>query len=186
MQIGFDYEKAHEKIIKFILKCNDYDQNAGLEIVMIKKLINKINFNVMLELVQGYENKIEECRVQPLKHAIKEYDVKSKNARENALEKERDTSIKHYRICALMKNDITLTRLMQETIRVADVKETEKKCGEHKLGCEYDFVDKDTQNAFNLKNDTAFIMKCSYGHNYFELRNSMINNSMLEAHFTRC
>ena len=48
MPIEFDCKKAHKKIIKLVLKYNECAQEAGSEIVMIRKFINKIKFNVTL------------------------------------------------------------------------------------------------------------------------------------------
>ena len=57
--IGFDCKKAHKKIIKEILKSNEYAKEARSEIAMIKKLLDKIKFNVVLKLMRGHEDEIE-------------------------------------------------------------------------------------------------------------------------------
>ena len=63
--------------------------------------------------------------------------------REKVLERKSDTNVKHYSMHALMKNNIILSRSMQETLRIVDAREAEKKCGEMKLGHKYDFVNKE-------------------------------------------
>ena len=43
-----------------ILKSNEYAQEAGAEISMIKRLLRKIKFDVNIHLVCGHENEIEQ------------------------------------------------------------------------------------------------------------------------------
>ena len=57
--MGFDYERGHKKIVKSLLKSNEHAKEAWGEIAMIKKLLNKIKFNVTLKLVRRYEDEIE-------------------------------------------------------------------------------------------------------------------------------
>ena len=52
--IGFDYRKSHNKIIKDIKKTSDYVQEAGAEIVMIKKEIKKIKFEVEIKHIKSH------------------------------------------------------------------------------------------------------------------------------------
>ena len=59
MTIGFDCKRGCKKIVKSLLTSNEYAKEAGKEIVMIKKLLNKIKFNVTLKLVRRYEDEIE-------------------------------------------------------------------------------------------------------------------------------
>jgi len=54
-----------------------------------------------------------------------------------------DTNIKYYGMYALMKDEIILTRSIQETLRIVDAKEAEKQYGIEKLGYRYEFVDKE-------------------------------------------
>lgn len=84
-----------------------------------------------------------------------------------------------------MRNKNIISRSIQETLRIVDAKEDEKKHGECKLGCKYEFVDKEAQNAFNPRNATTSMMKCAHGHNHFGLRDSMTNNNVIEKCFPR-
>ena len=61
--IGFDYKKAHSKNVKCLLKSNEYAKEAGGEIAMIKKLLVKIKFNVVMKLVKGHEKEIEQYQM---------------------------------------------------------------------------------------------------------------------------
>ena len=51
VKIGFDNRKHHCKIVYSLKKSNVYAQEAGAEIAMIKKLLNKIQFEVEIILV---------------------------------------------------------------------------------------------------------------------------------------
>ena len=44
-----------------------------------------------MKLVKGHEEEIEQHQLQPLKHLIREYDVKAKKEREEALNRDRKT-----------------------------------------------------------------------------------------------
>ena len=37
-----------------------------------------------------------------------------------------------------------------------------------------------------MKKVTTSMIKCAYGYNYYRLRNTMINNDIVEAHCSRC
>ena len=89
-------------------------------------------------------------------------------------------------MCALKKNIILLSRSMQETIRIINAKKAEEKHGEKKMNYKHDFVDKEARNSFNPKTVTVSMMKCAHRHNHFGLRDSLINNNMIEAHCPRC
>ena len=67
-----------------------------------------------------------------------------------------------------------------------DAKEAEKEYGVEKLKYKYEFVDKEARNAFNPKKVTSSMIKCAYGYNHFGLRDSLINNNMIDAHCPRC
>ena len=52
-------QKGTCKDYEMFIKSNEYAKEAGGEIVMIKKLLVKIKFNVVLKLVKGHEEEIE-------------------------------------------------------------------------------------------------------------------------------
>ena len=66
-----------------------------------------------------------------------------------------------------------------------DAKEAEKEYGVEKLKYKYEFVDKEARNAFNPKKVTSSMIKCVHGYNHFGLRDSLINNNMIDAHCPR-
>ena len=53
--IGIDYKCAHRKIDREIRKSNEYAQESGAEIAMIKQLLKKMNFEVEIKLMKGHE-----------------------------------------------------------------------------------------------------------------------------------
>ena len=94
IRIGFDCKKSHKKIVKSILKYNLCAQEAGGEIAMIKTLPNRIKFNVVLQLVRGHEINIRNYQTQPIKHLIKECNIKSREVRASVLKRENNTNAK--------------------------------------------------------------------------------------------
>lgn len=74
---------------------------------------------------------------------------------------------------------------MQETIRIIDAKKAEEKHGEKKMNYKCNFVDKEARNSFNPKTVAVPMLKCAPGYNHFGLRDSLINNNMIEAHCPR-
>ena len=41
-------------------------------------------------------------------------------------------------------------------------------------------------STFQMNKVTTSMIKYSYGYNYYGLRDAMINNDMVEAHYPRC
>jgi len=184
--IGFDCKKAHKKIVKLLLKSNEYAKEAGGEIATIKKLLSKIRFNVVLKLVRGHEEEIEQYQLQPLKHLIRECDMKAKKEREDVMNRDRDTNIKYYGSYALKKENVVLSRSIQESVRIIDSKKAEKEYGREKMKYKYNFVDADVRNAFNSKKVTTSMMTCAHGFNHYGLRDTLINKNMIDAYCPRC
>ena len=100
-------------------------------------------------------------------------------------DKENDTNVKHLGMHAFVKNGNMLSRSTQEMLRIIDAKKLEEKHGEKKLGYEHEHVYKEARNAFNPKNITTSIIKCAHGCNHFSLRDSMINNNIIDAYCLR-
>jgi len=93
---------------------------------MIKRLLRKIKFDININLVCRHENEIEQYRLQPLKHLIKECDLKSRYAREEVLRNESITNVKYYSSYALMLKDNIISRSIQEVIRIVDAKKAKR------------------------------------------------------------
>jgi len=67
-----------KKIVKKIMRSNMLAQEARAKILMIKKLIGKMKFEVKIQLVKEHEDQIGQYNTNPLKHLIKEYDEKAR------------------------------------------------------------------------------------------------------------
>ena len=186
IKIGFDYKKGQKKIVSAILKCNECTQEAGGEIAMIKRLLERIKFEVSIILVRGHEENIEQHQIQPLKHLLKECDNQARKERENLSTRDRDANMKYCRMCALMREDIALSRSAQETIRIIDTREAERAYGEDKLKHKCDCIDSEARNAFDPKKVAASMIKCTHGYNHCGLRDTLINKNMIEACCPRC
>ena len=176
----------YKKIINEILKCNEYAKEARSEISMIKRLFDKIKFNVVLQLMRGHEESIERYQTQPLKHLIRECDTNAKEERLNAMHRERDANVKYFGSYAIMKDRVVLSRSIQEIVRIIDSKKAEENYGREKLKYKYDFVDAEARNVFNSKKVTTSMMKCAHGFNHYGLRDSLINNNMIDDSCPRC
>ena len=66
------------------------------------------------------------------------------------------------------------------------MKEYERRYAKKKLGYKYDFIDTKARNLFNSNEVTPSIIKYAHRFNHFGLRDSMINNNMVEAYCLRC
>jgi len=120
-----------------------------------------------------------------LKYLIKECDLKSRYAREEVLRNESITNVKYYDCYDLMRKENIISRSIQEVTRIVDAKKAERQYGQKKLGYKYDFVDLEAQNASRSNDIIPSIVKYAHGFNHFGLRDSMINNNMIEAYCSR-
>jgi len=100
---------------------------------------------------------------------------------ENAHRKESITNIKFYGCYGLMYNGNIALRTIQETIRIIDARKYEKEYNKKKLEYRYDFVDYKARNVFLIKEVIPLLIKYSYGYNHYGLRDSLINDNMVEA-----
>ena len=57
LEIGFYNRRHHRNILEELRKSNAHKLEAGAEIAIIKKLMRKIKFEVVIKLIRGY-NKI--------------------------------------------------------------------------------------------------------------------------------
>ena len=61
-----------------IYKHNTYAQEAGSEVAMIKKLLQKIKFDVEISLEKGHGKIIGSYQINPLKYLLRECDKTSR------------------------------------------------------------------------------------------------------------
>ena len=73
---------------------------------MIKRLLQKIRFDVEIKLTQGYENNIGLCQQYPLKHLMHEYDIRAKKTREEINCRENKSNVKFHRYHRLKRRKI--------------------------------------------------------------------------------
>lgn len=186
IKIGFDYKKGQRKIVNKIFKCNEYAKEAGGEIAMIKQLLGRIKFEVSITFIRSHNENVGQYVDQPLKHIIKECDDQARKEREKLSVRDRDTNIKYYGMHALMRDNVVLSRSVQETIRIIDARDAERAYGKDKLKHNYDSIDLEARNAFDPNKLTASAIKCAYGYNHYGLRDALINKNMIEAYCPRC
>ena len=77
-------------------------------------------------------------------------------------------------------------RSIKEVIRIIDVREEEKKYVNKKFRYKADFIDIEARNSFQMSKVTISMIKYANGYNYYELRDVMINNYMVEAYYLKC
>lgn len=175
INIGFDLRKAHKKIIKNIKKSNEYVEESGAEISRIKNLLQKIKFDISR---QG--------NGLTIKHSIKECDKKAKITRLRIMRNRRVTNAKCCGNYSLMCKGIVASRAVQEVVRIIDSKKAEEQYQKRKLGCKYDFIDKNARNSFKASKATPSIIKCAHGFNHYGVRESMFNDNMIDEQCPRC
>ena len=141
--VGFDHRKACEKIVSQIRRTNDYAQESGSEISRIKELLEKIKFDIKLRLVRGHDDPTKQFNSQPLKHLIRECDLKARKTRTDVDNFDQTTNIKFYGNYATMHNDVIMSRNIQDAVRIIDSKKAEQQHRKRKLGHNYEFVDQD-------------------------------------------
>ena len=89
-------ENIIKKIVDNLKKSNEHAQEARAETVTIKKLLNKMQFEVEIILVCGHEKEIGMHRQQPLKHLIRECNQSARKTREEINKRDNETNIKFY------------------------------------------------------------------------------------------
>ena len=77
-------------------------------------------------------------------------------------------------------------RSLKEMIGVIDSKKEERKQAQKKLACEVDFVDLEARNLFATGKVTTSIMKCASRFNHCGLRHPIINDNLVEVHYSQC
>ena len=66
----------------------------------------------------------------------------------------------------------------KEAIRVIYAKKKEEEYSKEKFKEKYEFADVEARNAFN--NCAASMIKCSHGYNHYGLKDTLINNNVIE------
>ena len=105
---------------------------------------------------------------------------------EDAHANEQITNIKFCGVYGLMHNRNIVPRSMQELVRIIDAKHYEIEHAKKKLEHKLDFIDIEARNVFTTKEVTPSIMKCAYEFNHYGLRDTLINNEMVETQCPRC
>ena len=101
---------------------NIYAQEAGAEVAMIKKLIEKIKFDVKIQLVKGSDAQSNQESTIQLKKLIQECDGKANEIRLHIKRKEGITNIQYFGSYGIMRNSIVISRAIQEIVRIIDAK----------------------------------------------------------------
>ena len=184
--IGFDNRKMFKRLTSPIRRNSVYAQESGAEISRIQDLLATIKFSVNIRLVKSSKDSVDQDNIRQLKDLLKECDEKAGKARIEIESFETITNLKYYGNYALMYQGVIISRSIQETLRIIDAKNNEKKYGDHKLGYKYNFVDTEARNVFKTQNVTTSMIKCAHGFNHFGLRDSLINNKMAEEYCPRC
>ena len=83
IKIGFDNRSSHRRIIQEIMKPSICTQEAGAEIMQIRRIIKEVTFEIDLVLVKGYKSLRGSYNQVLLEHLIKECDIQSKEVRRN-------------------------------------------------------------------------------------------------------
>ena len=89
---------------------------------MIKQMLKKINFNVEMKLMRGYEKGVR-CQNELVKWLIQQCNKEAEQAREEGVAK----NIKCFGRHSLMKDRIVQMRDIERTIHTIDSKEEEIK-----------------------------------------------------------
>ena len=82
IRIDVDYKRVYRKILNNINKSNEYAQEAGAIIIIIKRIIKKIKFKVEIQLLRGHKENIGQYRQNQLKYLIKQCDRRARKKRE--------------------------------------------------------------------------------------------------------
>jgi len=94
IEISIDNRDVDRKIISNIKKSNHLVQDRGVEILQLRRLLKKIKFEVQFKLIPGYSKRRIELNQKLDQWLITEYDIKAKNATEDAYKKNTNTNIK--------------------------------------------------------------------------------------------
>ena len=71
------------------------------------------------------------------------------------------------------------TNSVKEAVRIADAESSLEEYIKEKYKHNADFVDIEARRAFNSKEVTASIIKCSHSFNHYGVREALINNKLI-------
>ena len=114
--IRFDNKKAFRIIVEEVKKASVYAQDAEVEIVQIKRVLKKISFDIKLELVRDHQKFSGLFSQKLLNHLIQEYDIRSRNIRENINERNNIINIKFLGYFAVKINKKIIKNSVKEAI----------------------------------------------------------------------
>ena len=120
--IGVDCKRMCKKIIKEINKSNEYAQESGAEIAMIKQIMKQLNFEVEIKLMKGYEIGIMRYENELVKWLTRQCDEEAEKAREDAKKMNRLSNLKHFGRCSIKRDSVVQMRSIKEMVRVIDAK----------------------------------------------------------------
>ena len=114
--IGVDNRKVYQRIVEEIAKPNVYAKDSGAEIAQIKRLLEKIKFEIQIELVKGHKKPEGNYQQKPLQHLILECDQEATKQRERISEKNQIHNIKFEGFCALKLRGNVCSKSIYEAI----------------------------------------------------------------------
>ena len=106
---------------------------------MIKKLLQKIKFDIEISLEKGHGKIIGRYQTNPLKYLLRECDKTSREMQEGARERQNKTNLKFFGSYSLVYEENIMSRSVHETIRILDARTSEKEYHKEKLGYKCQF-----------------------------------------------
>jgi len=92
--------------------------------------------------------------------------------------KERETNIKYVGKCALQIKGKIITNSVKEAIRIEDANESLREYVKEKYKYNAYFIDLKARDTFSNKKVTVSMIICSYGFNYYRVRDTGINKNL--------
>ena len=132
--IGVDNRKVYQRIVEEIAKPKVYAKDSGAEIAQIKRLLEKIKFEIQIELVKEHKKPEGNYQLKPLQHLIVECDQEATKQREKINEKNQIHNIKFEGFCALKLRGNVYLKSIHEAIRNIDAMKTENQYATRKFG----------------------------------------------------
>jgi len=186
IQIGFDNRQAYKKIVQKLMKPSIYTREAGAEIARIKRIMDKVSFEIEIRLIRGHEAPKEPYQVEPLTYLIREYNLKARKGREKLYTKEDIYNIKYFGVYAIKKGSKVVSRSIREAIRIEDAKQSESQYTNRKFKIKIDFIDLDARDTFNGKKVSTSVIKCANAFNQYGVRDEIINKQTVGRECPRC
>ena len=157
------------------MKPSIYAREAGAEIAQIKRIMDKVSFEIEIRLMRGHKAPKEPYQVEPLTYLIRECDLKARKGREKLYTKEDIHNIKYFGMYAIKKGSKVVSRSIRAAIRIKDAKQSESQYANQKFRVKIDFIDLDARNVFNGKKVSTSIIKYANAFNQYGIRDEIIN-----------